>query len=138
MSRPSVLRRWRDDCRGVTAVEYALVLPLFAMLVLGVINTSRLAGVISGMHFAVQEAARCSAVNAEVCGSSDATTDYARSRYVGPGVDPEFESTSDGCGHTVRATATFELDVGLKAFEVPLSAEACYPGAEVAEEGEEA
>jgi Flp pilus assembly protein TadG len=128
MAAPHFLRRWRDDRRGVTAVEYALVLPAFAMLLLGVINTSQLASVISGMHFAVQEAARCSAVNSVACGDPNSTAAFARSRYAGPAVEPIFVATPQGCGHTVRATATFELNVAIMTFDVPLSAEACYPG----------
>jgi Flp pilus assembly protein TadG len=130
----TLLRRWRDDRGGATAIEYAMVLPVFAMLVLGVINTSQLASVISGMHFAVQEAARCSAVNEVVCGNADATVAFARGRYVGPRAAPTFVSTNDGCGHTVRATANFELNVAIMSFDVPLSAEACYPGAGEEEE----
>jgi Flp pilus assembly pilin Flp len=124
----TLLRRWRDDRSGVTAIEYAMVLPVFAMLVLGVINTSQLASVTSGMHFAVQEAARCSAVNEVVCGNAGATEAYARGRYAGPAVNPAFVSTNDGCGHTVRATVVFKLNVAIMDFDVPLSAEACYPG----------
>ena len=134
MRARSLLRRWRDDRGGATAIEYALVLPAFAMLLLGVINTSQLASVASGMHFAVQEAARCSAVNEVACGSPEATIAFARGRYVGPAVDPEFASNTDGCGHTVRATATFELNVAIMTFDVPLSAEACYPGRDLDEE----
>ena len=136
MRARTFLRRWRDDRGGATAVEYALVLPAFAMLMLGVINTSQLASVASGMHFAVQEAARCSAVNTTVCGTDEATAAYARGRYVGPSVNPLFVSTDDGCGHTVRATATFKLNVAIMDFDVPLSAEACYPGRDLDEDAE--
>jgi Flp pilus assembly pilin Flp len=128
MRTPNLLRRLASDQGGATALEYALVLPAFIMLLLGTISTSQLASIASSMHFAVQEAARCSAVNRTACGTASATVAYAQTRYRGPDVDPLFVSTTDGCGHTVRATASFELDVGLMTFDVPLAAEACYPG----------
>jgi Flp pilus assembly protein TadG len=57
---------WADR-RGATALEFGLVLPAFVMLILGVINTAQLAHAVSSMNFAVEEAARCSAVNETVC-----------------------------------------------------------------------
>ena len=58
--------RWGRDRSGAAAVEYAFVLPVFAMLLIGVINMSQLMGALSGMHFAVEEAARCSAVRRDM------------------------------------------------------------------------
>lgn len=118
---------WTDNS-GATAIEMAFVLPVVAMLVIGVISLSMLGSAISGMHFAVQEAARCSAVNAVTCGTPSATVTYARSKFHGAGVAPAFASTGAGCGHTVTATATFELTLALFTIPVPLSAAACYPG----------
>ena len=120
--------RWRYDTAGTTAIEMAFVLPVMAMLVIGVISLSMLGSAISSMHFAVQEASRCSAVNAVACGSPTATVNYARSKFHGAAVTPVFASTTAGCGHTVTATATFELSLAISTIQVPLSAVACYPG----------
>ena len=93
-----MLSRWQDDVRGTAGIEYALVLPVFLMLAIGVINTSQLVNVVNSMHFAVQEAARCSAVDAITCSSAEATAAYARRRYSGLSVTPRFVATNEGCG----------------------------------------
>ena len=121
------LPRWADNS-GATAIEMAFVLPVVAMLVIGVISLSLLGSAISSMHFAVEEAARCSAVDAVRCGTHSATVNYARSKFHGGSVTPVFASTAAGCGHTVTAAATFELTLALFTIPVPLSAAACYPG----------
>ncbi len=121
------LTHWSRDRSGAAAIEYAFVLPVFAMLLIGVINMSQLMGALSGMHFAVEEAARCSAVNATLCPNPSSTIAYAASRYDGPDVGPQFQATQQGCGHSVTATAQFELDVAVAVFDVPISAAACYP-----------
>ena len=120
------LALWRDR-RGAAAIEYAFVLPVFVMLVFGLINTAQLAGAISGLHFAVQEAARCWAVNTTTCGNGAAAVAFARSRYAGPAVSPVFTASPTGCGRTVRVSANFELDIAVDILHVPLSATACYP-----------
>ena len=120
--------RWRRDNAGTTAIETAFVLPVMAMLVIGVISLSMLGSAISAMHFAVEEASRCSAVNAVACGTHTATVNYARSKFHGAAVTPAFVSTAAGCGHTVTATAIFELNLAISTIHIPLSAVACYPG----------
>jgi Flp pilus assembly pilin Flp len=120
-------RLWSDR-RGATAVEFGLVLPAFVMLVLGVIGVSQLAYAVSSMNFAVQEAARCSAVNLAVCGSATATETYAAGKYAGPDVAVVFDSTTAGCGHTVNATGEYELNVAFFVYDIPLTASACFPG----------
>ena len=128
MRRRSPFMALCADRRGSTALEFGLVLPAFVMLVLGVINTAQLAHAVSSMNFAVEEAARCSAVNEVVCPGAAATETYAASKYLGPAISPVFDATDAGCGHTVTATATYELNVVFGVWNIPLSAEACYPG----------
>ena len=122
--------RFCHDTRGATALELALLLPVFVTLIFGLINTSLMAGALSGMHYAVEEASRCYAVNQTVCGSIDATRTYAQGKYRGPGAQPNFQITTAGCGHTVTASTTFKLELALTVIDVPLSATACYPGVE--------
>jgi Flp pilus assembly protein TadG len=127
--RRNQARFWTDS-RGATALELALLLPVFVVLLFGLISTSLMAGALSGMHFAVEEASRCYAVNKTVCGSTTATRTFAASKYKGPAPAPTFSVTTAGCGHTVTATSTFRLDLALTKLDVPLSATACYPGVE--------
>lgn len=122
------LRGWRGDRSGATAVEFAFVLPIMALLIMGIVSLGLLGGVLSNLHFAVQEAARCSAVNATLCGGPSATVAYARSKFRGGGVAPVFVATGTGCGHTVTANTTFTLRLAVSTIDIPLSATACYPG----------
>jgi Flp pilus assembly protein TadG len=120
-------RRFAQDRRGATAVEFGLLLPVFLMLVVGVINVSLLTNAVSSMNFAVQEAARCSSVNHTTCASADTTVSFAQSKYKGPGISPVFVSNNTGCGHTVSATATYDLNVAVYVYAIPIHATACYP-----------
>lgn len=122
-----VMSRFARDAGGSAAVETAFVLPLAIVLIVGTINLGQLASVINGMHFAVEEAARCSAVNVGLCGTPQATVTYAHERYIAPGGPPEFVATSSACGRTVTATHEYELSFVLGSVSVPLSATACFP-----------
>lgn len=113
-------------------MEFAFVLPAAAVMVIGTMSASQLVGVVNGMHFAVEEAARCSAVNETMCSSSVATQAYAAARFAGPGPTPTFVASGTGCGHTVTATTTYELYIAFSTIDVPLSATSCFPGVDPA------
>ena len=121
------LARFRRDRSGGTAVEFALVLPAFVMLVLGVISAGQLAHATNSLHYAVEEAARCWAVNATLCPNNSAAEAYAQSKYLGPRVEPEFVASTIGCGRTVTANGVFQLHAAIATFAVPITAQACYP-----------
>lgn len=130
MSRlKTMLGRWRRDSRGAAAVELALVLPFAIMLIVGCISGSQMIATVSGMHFAVQEAARCYAVNDATCGSATAAEAYAKGKYVGS-PETEFEATEAGCGRRVTALLTFVWRIGLYNINVPLSATSCFPASD--------
>lgn len=128
MELSSILRRWRCDQHGATAVEFAFVLPVVAAMIIGTMSVSQLVGVLNGMHFAVEEAARCSAVNDALCPTIAATQTFATSRFKLPGHPPTFVASAAGCGHTVTATTTYELNFVFSKIGVPLSATSCFPG----------
>jgi Flp pilus assembly protein TadG len=123
MRQPLFIRLARD-AGGATAVEYALVLPVAMMMMLGGIWVGMLIFSVSSMDRAVQSAARCMAVDANACGSTGATQTYAQSHYIGPAISPVFTASSSGCGHTVTATANFDVPAIVN---VPLTISACYP-----------
>jgi Flp pilus assembly protein TadG len=120
---------WARHERGAAAVEYAFILPMFVMLVMGVISTAQLASAINGMHYAVAEAARCWAVNTTTCANTQATVTFAQSKYVGPEVHPTFQAGSADCGRTVTVTGSYTLELAVTEIAVPLSAAACFPAA---------
>ena len=113
---------------GATALEFGLVLPILIMMMLGVISMSMLGGAVSGMHYAVEEAARCYAVNKTACPSSSTAATFAHSRYVGPEVNATFQASNAGCGFTVSGTGRFQFELAIVSLDIPLSASACYPG----------
>ena len=125
----ATIGRWTRDRGGATAVEFALVLPAFLALIVGGVSAGNLGFTVSSLQFAVQAAARCSAVNTTLCNSASATVAYAQSRYMGPTISPTFTSTTAGCGHTVSANATFGFQVATHTIGLPLTASACYPSA---------
>ena len=112
--------------RGSTAVEFALVFPALAALIVGGLYTALLMYSAAGLHHAVEQAARCYSVNANVCGSSAAAQTYAESQYYGIHT-PTFTATLVGCGHQVTANVTFAFNAIVTAVNVPLSATACFP-----------
>jgi Flp pilus assembly protein TadG len=52
---------------GATAVEFALVLPPFLMLLFGIISASLVVYTAASLHYAVEGAARCYSVNTKSC-----------------------------------------------------------------------
>jgi Flp pilus assembly protein TadG len=118
-------RRWICD-RGSAAVEFAIILPALAALVVGGLNTGLLIYSTVGLRTAVEQAARCFSVNASQCGSAAATQTYAQNQYYGIST-PTFTASATGCGHQVSATVTIDVMAVLANFSVPLSAIACFP-----------
>jgi Flp pilus assembly protein TadG len=123
MRLPKVCR----DEQGGAAVEYALVLPVFITLIVGALCLGNVAFAVNGLHYAVQDAARCAAVKTTVCTDSSTTVAYAQSKYAGPKIAPAFAYSTAGCGHTVTASGSYPLILAANTIDVPLSASACYP-----------
>jgi Flp pilus assembly protein TadG len=115
---------WRDE-RGAAAVEFAMVLLVFFVLVFSVIGLSLAVWAKDTLQYATEATARCLSVSPSLC--SNVQT-YGMSRYAGPNDSPTFVSYSiTGCAHGVQGTATFPLDAVLIQKSVSLSAQACFP-----------
>lgn len=115
------------DPSGTTAVELALVLPAFILMILGGMATASLGFAAASLNFAVEDAARCASVRTTVCTSAAAIRTYAEAHYSGPAISPVFTYSTAGCGHTVSATGTFAFNVIPQLMNVPITATACYP-----------
>ena len=107
-------------------MEFALVLPALAMLVVGGVYTGLLMYSAAGLHNAVEQAARCYSVSKGQCGSASAAETYAQNNYYGIST-PTFTASNQVCGHQVTATLNFTLDAAVASFDVPLTAAACFP-----------
>jgi Flp pilus assembly protein TadG len=122
-------RRIRDIARcerGATAVEFALLLPAFASLMVGTLYTGLCVYSASGLHSAVEQAARCYSVSATLCSSASATVTYAQAQYHGINT-PTFSAATASCGHQVSGTVTVALTEVFSNLSIPLSATACFP-----------
>lgn len=121
------LRAFRRRTDGGAALEFALVLPAFIMMIVGGIFAANAVFTVSAMHFAVEDGARCASVQTTVCTDSASTVAFTQTHYAGPAVSPTFSYSTGGCGHTVSGTVTYNLDIGTRKISVPLSTSSCYP-----------
>jgi Flp pilus assembly protein TadG len=144
------LKQIRDDTRGGTIVEYTLTMPLFILLMFGVVQAGILLWTWVGMQHGVEMAARCASVNYNAnqaglntgCFSPTAPNAvtantvevYAANNSFGINLpSSKFQATlNTTCGTNpgilVTASYTFNLiHYVFSAFSVPLTAQSCYP-----------
>ena len=122
MTRHNFLR----DPSGSSAVEFAFVGPVFLMLVIGMMYGCLMIFSTASLHYAVEEGARCASIRTTVCTDSASTISYTQTAYNGPDA-PTFTYATPACGHAVTGTTTFNFNMAVKSWSVPLSATACYP-----------
>ncbi|HEY6018928.1 MAG TPA: TadE family protein [Candidatus Paceibacterota bacterium] len=116
-----------DEC-GTSAVEFAIVGPIFIFLLIGIFYLCMGLAVAGGMHYAVEEGARCASVRTMVCTDDGTTIAYTKNHYYGPSSQPTFiYDPAAACGHSVSASITYVIDLGLKQISVPITAAACFP-----------
>jgi len=118
----------RTDESGTTAIEFAIVGPVCIFLVIGIAFLCMGLAVAGSMHYAVEEGARCASVRKFVCSDEDTTITYTKAHYFGPGAVPTFAyDPAAVCGHSVTASTTYVVDIGVRKISVPITAEACFP-----------
>lgn len=121
------------DCRGVAAIEFALLAPMFLMLLVGTMTMSILFFTANGLHFATEAAARCASVQSTICTDAATTTAFAATKYFGSTKAATFNCMgrvcggTANCGNLVTGTVTLTFDFGIASYSTPLLAEACYP-----------
>ena len=124
------MRRWIQkawaDARGTTAVEFAMVSPVFIALIVGLLVLSLCLFLIGSLHYAVEDAARCASVRTTVCKDASTTVAYAQSHYFGPST-PTFTYATAACGNSVTASIDYVAQLGLTQITIPFSAAACFP-----------
>ena len=124
----AINRLGRDD-RGISSLEFALVLPAFLMITIGGMHLSMLGFTAASLHFATEDAARCGAVQTTRCTSTTVTQTHALSKFNNiTGTTATFTAASgQTCGYRVQGSVTYTLKTGIASMNVPLSATACYP-----------
>ena len=104
----SLRPRLLADRSGATAVETALILPALLLILLGAIEIGRFAWMRAGLQFAVQEAARCAAVQPTVCGTAAQTQAFAAAKVSALNIPAsDFTVTTPTCGTQVQASHAY-------------------------------
>jgi Flp pilus assembly protein TadG len=119
----------RSGERGAAAVEFAMVLPILLLCVLGLIEFARAIWTQATLDYAVQAAARCAAVDTITCGTTAQTQQYAVTKAPGLALPAAtFMVTTQACGAQVTASLAFDFLVpALLPYSATLSAHACFP-----------
>jgi Flp pilus assembly protein TadG len=118
---------WADR-RGATAVEFAVLLPVFLPLIFGVIQLGEMFWTQTAMQHAVEMAARCAAINATTCGSASQTQTYATTQAYGLTLPSgTFTASSAACGNQVAASYTFPFVTAWFPATINLTAQSCHP-----------
>ncbi len=119
--------------RGATAVEFALIAPIFLIMAFGVFEMGRAMWIKSSLQFAVEEAARYAMVNTSATTTTIST--YAQTRYTNAGLSSTgvtFAATQDTTGGinyvSITGTTTFAVQVPIVPFpSITLSAKSRVP-----------
>jgi Flp pilus assembly protein TadG len=117
---------------GTALLEFAIALPVFAMLLFGIFEFGRVLWIENALHYSVQQAARCASINVNSCGSASAIQSYAAG-LAGAGIPSSAFSVSlsTSCGSVtgskVSASYTVPLSIPYFSFSPTLSASSCFP-----------
>ncbi len=123
------IRRLAPGAQGTTLIEFALLLPLFVLIVVGIMQLGQMLWIQSALQHAVAMAARCASVNATNCGTVAQVEAYAATQAYGvvlPG--DTFTASAAPCGNQVVAAYDFTFQTALlPSPSISLSARSCYP-----------
>jgi uncharacterized membrane protein len=125
---------------GATAIEYAIVLPVLLLFILGIMDTGRLLWTYVTIYRATEAAARCAAIAAAVptavtCTNSTQTKNYAVAAAWGLAINASaFTVSNPACGMQVQASYDFRFVTpwfpgfgGSALGTKTLAATVCYP-----------
>lgn len=115
--------------RGTTAVEFAVLAPVFVLMLLGIFEFGRALWTQASLQYATQRAARCAAVNTSTCDNASDTASYAAAQVLGITVPAsDFTVSTPSCGHKIAASLPFRFVVSrLFTYSITLTAQSCYP-----------
>lgn len=116
---------------GSIAAEFALVVPILLLLTFSIIEFGRFMWTQNVLQSAVEDAARCSALNRPECTTVADVQTYAVSKAAGlPVTSDAFEVTDSVCGSSgklVEADYAFNSIVPFVPLNFPVTASACRP-----------
>lgn len=130
-----LIRRFRGARSGTSAVEFALLAPIFLAFLLGIVEFGRALWTQAALQFAVESAARCASVS---CATD--IPGYAATQALGLSIPSSAFTYNSGqscgiasysSGYQVTASYAFQSLVGTLRFlprlNVTLSAKSCHP-----------
>lgn len=118
------------DASAAAAAEFALVVPVFLMLVFGTISGAMAMSAVTQVHYAAERSARCLATDVGGNCTKGAIDTYAKGFYNGPtltGLAFSSPNTDPTCGKQVTGTGSYAIVTGFSSTAVTISATACYP-----------
>lgn len=115
------------DDGGTNAVEFALVAPVFLLLMVGFISMCLALFSMGSLQFAVEGGARCAAVQTTVCTDEAAIESYIESHYYGVSISPSYSHDVKDCGTYVSASFTYTLNIYTTQLSIPIEVSACHP-----------
>ncbi|MDP1590608.1 MAG: TadE/TadG family type IV pilus assembly protein [Prosthecobacter sp.] len=120
----SLFNRWRQDVAGATAVEFAVLGPVFLTLIYGVLQGGLMLWTQLALQQATERAARCASINTSVCGTSTQTQEFAATQTLGRNLPSDsFTVTTQPCGSFVSGAYATEL----LTYTIGLKAQSCFP-----------
>ena len=123
-----LLRTLPSDRGGNAMVEFAMILPVFVILVIGGMYLALLGFTVASMHYAVQAGARCASLNTTVCTDNNAVATFTSSKFWGTTLaTPTFTASTATFGHVVSGTINASLNTGFTIITVPVKASSCFP-----------
>jgi Flp pilus assembly pilin Flp len=118
-TRLSYFRQLYPNTEGATAVEFAVVAPVFLAFVLAILQISVLAFTAASLNYAVEKGARCAAIRT----GCPTPLNY----YYAPGAPNFTGPESRSCGIFLSATVLYKLNVLAFQKSITLAAQACFP-----------
>src|SRR5437899_9319388 len=82
----------RRDEQGTTAVEFAIIAPVFIALLVGTLSVRVGLFLIGSLHFVVDQGPRCPPVKPTISPGAAGTVAHAQSNYLAPSAPPPFSS----------------------------------------------
>lgn len=116
-----------SGCRGTSAIEFAIILPVLLVFLLGIMDTGRLLWVYNTLHRATDAAARCASINPIDCATTAQIQSKAADSAWGMSIPPsDFTVSYLPCCVLVNVSQEFKFTVpGLS--DVSLTSSSRYP-----------
>jgi Flp pilus assembly protein TadG len=124
------LKRIYRDQAGASAIEFALTLPVFLLILMAISEGALLMWTELGLQHGVEKAARCASVDATLCASTSDIQTYAAQSSYGLNPPPSvFTLAKKACGNEVSANLehTFLFKVFGDAPSITVKAQSCFP-----------